>query len=946
MIQDENKTKAQLIEELATLRQRNAELESVDAERKKAEEMLRASEERYRRLFQDAVLGIFQSTPDGKAITVNDAFARMFGYESPDEVKTMVKNVATDIFADPNRWAEILRLQQEYPDLKQFENLYRRKDGSTFTGNLHVWPVTDEAGHLLRLEGFIEDITARKLAEGLLRMQRDLSMALSLTSDLTEVSNKILDVVLQIEGLDCGGIYLVDAHTGTVDLICHRGLSAQFVERAGHLAPDAPQVRLLMTRKTIYGSYHEIRTTSDPTFLREGLRAGAIIPVVHEGQVIAALNMSSHTHDEIPLSTRNALEAIAAHIGGAIVQIRTMTALRESQQNLETLFHGLEDLLFIIDATGRIVHWNQVVERRLGYSPTEVAHLTVLSIHPPDRRAEVAAIITDILVGKREMCVIPLMTKAGTQIPVETRVTRGTWDNQPVLFGISRDITERKRAEDALRESEERYRRITHAVTDYIYTVHVEDHRAVETWHGEGCIAVTGYASEEFAADPYLWYRMVADEDRPAVEHQARQVLTGENVPPLEHRIVRKDGAMRWVRNTPVLHRDEAGRLLSYDGLVQDITERKHAEEALVIKDRAIASVMNGMAIGEFGGNLTYVNRSFLRLWGYDDEKDVLGKPATSFWRSEEQAAQVIAELTQNDAYVGELVAKRKDGSLFDVQLAASMVRDKTGKPLCMMGSFLDITERKWAEEEIRQLNAKLEQRVRDRTAQLEATNKELESFAYVVSHDLKAPLRGINQLAHWLVEDYANAFDEKGKEMIDLLIDRVKRMDILIEGILQYSRIGRIEGKGEPIDLNLLVRDVIDLLAAPEQIHISIEHDLPVVAGDQTRMVQVFQNLVGNAMKFMDKPQGEITIGCVDEGTSWKFSVADNGPGIDPKHHEKIFQIFQTLQPRDKRESTGVGLATVKKIVELYGGKIWVESKPGKGSTFFFTLPKKGGQP
>jgi light-regulated signal transduction histidine kinase (bacteriophytochrome) len=256
-----------------------------------------------------------------------------------------------------------------------------------------------------------------------------------------------------------------------------------------------------------------------------------------------------------------------------------------------------------------------------------------------------------------------------------------------------------------------------------------------------------------------------------------------------------------------------------------------------------------------------------------------------------------------------------------------------------------DIEKLKRAEEEIQKFNAELEHRVKQHTAELEVTNKELRNFTYIASHDLKAPLRGISQLAHWLVHDYADAFDEQGQEMVRLLINRVKRMDGLIDGILEYSRIGRIVGNDKEINLNDLVREVIDSLAPPDNVQILIESELPVIVGDRTRIVEVFRNLAENAIKFMDKPEGKITINCADEGSCWEFSITDNGPGIDPKYHEKIFRIFRTLAPRDVRESTGVGLALAKKIVEFYSGKIWVKSRPGRGSIFSFTLPKKGGK-
>ena len=173
------------------------------------------------------------------------------------------------------------------------------------------------------------------------------------------------------------------------------------------------------------------------------------------------------------------------------------------------------------------------------------------------------------------------------------------------------------------------------------------------------------------------------------------------------------------------------------------------------------------------------------------------------------------------------------------------------------------------------------------------------------------------------------------------LLIGRVKRMNELINGILQYSRIGRVEDEKSAVDLNHLVSEVIDLVAPPQNIQVEIQDELPTVLGEMTRLEQVFQNLISNAVKYMDKPDGKIKIGCDSESRDWLFRVADNGPGIEEKYHAKIFQIFQTLAPRDVCESTGIGLTVVKKIVETYGGKIWVKSDVGTGSTFYFTLPK-----
>lgn len=179
--------------------------------------------------------------------------------------------------------------------------------------------------------------------------------------------------------------------------------------------------------------------------------------------------------------------------------------------------------------------------------------------------------------------------------------------------------------------------------------------------------------------------------------------------------------------------------------------------------------------------------------------------------------------------------------------------------------------------------------------------------------------------MAQWISEDYADKLDEEGKELLDLLISRVRRMHALIEGVLEYSRIGRLEEEKRAVDLNTLVSGVIDMLHPPENIDVTVVDQLPTIYCEKTRMEQVFQNLLSNAIWYMDKPNGQVTVGCTEEDGYWKFSVADNGPGIEENYYEDIFHIFQTLKPRDEVESTGVGLTIAKKIVKSQGGEIGV---------------------
>jgi two-component system, LuxR family, sensor kinase FixL len=333
-------------------------------------------------------------------------------------------------------------------------------------------------------------------------------------------------------------------------------------------------------------------------------------------------------------------------------------------------------------------------------------------------------------------------------------------------------------------------------------------------------------------------------------------------------------------------------------------------------------------------GRYTYCNPTVEKILGYAPDEVVGKKYFFEFLLPHEREPikkAIFEGFARRESFAGYVNTNvRKDGSLVVLETNASPVLDPDGRCRGYRGADIDITSRKAAEERQAHL-----------MAQLEKKNQELQDFAHVVSHDLKAPLRGIRTLAEWISQDGANKLSDESREQFGLLVARVNRMQDLIDGILQYSRAGRVNEGRVRIDLGELVAEVIDTLVPPENVAITIEDELPVVELERIRVFEVFQNLLSNAIKYMDKPQGRIRVGCTGQDGFWRFSISDNGPGIEERYFEKIFQLFQTLSPHDDRESTGIGLTVVKKIVEMYGGEVGVESKLGQGSTFFFTLPR-----
>ena len=353
----------------------------------------------------------------------------------------------------------------------------------------------------------------------------------------------------------------------------------------------------------------------------------------------------------------------------------------------------------------------------------------------------------------------------------------------------------------------------------------------------------------------------------------------------------------------------------------QEIVQEKEAFQRVLL-DNLTASVV---IVDAETHVITYANPMALSLIGAAGD-EVLGKICHTFICPAEKGKCPITDLN--------VAVENSERILLNVRgkripIIKSVKSITIGGKKLLIETFVDISELKEMEEH----NAQL-------IRELEAANNELKDFAYIVSHDLKAPLRAIGSLSNWIYADYKDKFDKEGKVQLDLLVNRVNRMQSLIEGILEYSRVGRISEKKETLDSNMILREVIDNLSPPSNISIIIDTSLPAVQYEKTRIRQVFANLIGNAIKYMDKPEGEIHVGCTQDGNYWKFSVKDNGPGIDEKYYDRVFQIFQTLHARDEIESTGIGLTIVKKIIEMYGGSIWIESELGRGSIFYFTIP------
>lgn len=349
--------------------------------------------------------------------------------------------------------------------------------------------------------------------------------------------------------------------------------------------------------------------------------------------------------------------------------------------------------------------------------------------------------------------------------------------------------------------------------------------------------------------------------------------------------------------------------------------------------DNIIRSMINTLMVVSLEGKIIQSNAATQTLLGYR-ENELIGQPIELILEedlSSDKASGLNDILANGFINQIEKTYRARDGQRIPVFFSASVMKDNDDKVQGLVCVAQDISERKIAQEALAR-----------KTLELERVNSELNQFAYVVSHDLKAPLRAIANLSQWIEEDIGQTLTGDTRNQLDLMRGRVHRMEALINAILEYSRIGRVAVEQEMVDLKALLAEIIDSLAVPPGFTIKVASDMPTMFAPRIRLHQVFANLISNAIKYSDRKDGLVEIAVNNGGQFYEFGVADNGPGIAPQFHEKIFVIFQTLASRDQIESTGIGLTLVKKIVEEQGGSITIESGVGQGATFRFTWPKQ----
>jgi PAS domain S-box-containing protein len=804
-MEDEEKTKEQLISELTILRQRVSELEQDGFEHNLMEEALRKSEVEYHNISEHAPVGIFRSTIRGKLIEVNPEAARILGYDSPEEIIAVTNRTSTaeTIYVDPESRQEIVKRALENSSAwVEAEGHLRRKSGETIVVRFFFRKIPMESRESDLLEGFMEDITGRKLAEEALRA--------------SETTYRIVA-------------------DNTYDW-------EYWVSPAGQFLYTSPSCQ----RITGYAA-NEFETDSE-----------LISRIIHpDDRPKLADHFQPHKNIEMPC--------------------RLEFRIIQREGSMRWIGHVCQP---VFDAEGRFL-------------------------------------------GHR---------------------------------GSNRDITDRKRGEEALQASEQRYKQLLSSVTDYIFTIDMKYGLPVSTTHGQGCVAVTGFTPEDYARMPYLWYEMVHPEDQHIVKQYAETAMRGEARDPLEHRIIHRTGTTRWVRNTMVPRYDTSGRIVACDGLISDITDRKNVEYELKQTNTYLENIFENSpdAIGIVDGSGRFIrwNRMAAELYGYTFE-EMKGKSGFDLYADKDELERMLMHLRQEGSVKKcEMRMKRKEGSIVPFEISIGLLKDSQNKTLGSVCVARDLSGIKEALLALKTSNEQLYQEITERRRAEESLLKSEET--------LQESERNLRSLASELFTIQEAERKRISKELHDGLGQELTVLKISLTSLQDKLRKDQISLKGECDfllscidgiieDTRRLCHDLSPYLLEELGLLPSLEHmfaevcqrnniicsfemepiDYPLSRGTMVSIYRIFQEALTNIVKHSGATRVSLFVERQPEKLI--FMVADNGKGFD-------IQLVNQ-RPVSKR---GMGLFAMAERTQMLGGSFQILGWKGEGTKISFSFPLK----
>ncbi len=626
------------------------------------------------------------------------------------------------------------------------------------------------------------------------------------------------------------------------------------------------------------------------------------------------LSWSSRPYDE-----QNLVYAVAYDI---TEQKRDEELLRQSEELKRRILESSRDCIKVLDLQGRLMYMNDYGQSLMEIDDFDtVARSQWLEFWQDSERESAQTAFSTALAGGVERFDGSCVTAKGTSKWWEVIVTPilATDGRVSQVLSVSRDMTERKRLETVRLEAEQERDRFFSQSLDLLAIGNFDGYfERINPAFGR----LLGFTETEFVSRPFIDF--VHPDDRASTLAAAQSLAEGEILVDFENRCQCKDGSIVWVSWTATPYQQSN----CWYGVGRDISLRKSQSAALLQSERKFSAIFNQtfqlMGLVNLDGVLLEVNQAALDSIAAS-KSEIIGK---SFWDApwwqtgqlQQQLRDAIATAASGEFVRYEVEFPNPSGGITIADFSFKPMFDEVGQVESIVAEGYDITERKQAQ------------------ADLEQRNQELDSFVYIVSHDLKAPLRGIASLSEWIEEDFEGSLSVANQQQMTLLRSRVYKMEATIDGLLDYARSGSAVEAVESVSIAELLADVIDQIAPPPTFRIELPPELPTLLTRRLPLFQVFANLIGNGIKHHHSETGSIVVSIAKRGDCYEFSIADNGPGIAPEHHDRMFKIFQAVNPQNRSDSTGIGLAIVKKIVEAEGGTIWLESEPGKGTTFYFT--------
>ncbi len=939
--------------------ERTVELQQEITERKQAEEALRLT----RFTVENVADAVYWMDAAARIVDVNQAACRMLGYTRAELTRMSLADIDPE-FSIP-RWPDTWKYLQEMGQLTREAN-HRTKDG-------RIIPVEIVANFIefgdRELDcAFVRDITERKRAEALLeRNLRETQIRLEISQALagTETEDEVLDALIQYAGVYPQvyvAIYTLDQQGDELTVIVRRNNPFEsdvltVVTNGAHfpvsrftairfLSPDQPFVS-----DNVFTD-ERVDPVSREVIRQAGAASFAAVPLTAGNEwlgFIVALAKSSGYFDEDKL---HLYQTLAEQGGVALRAARLREAVRESQQRLSLLVQQSSLAVIEWNTNFEVAAWNPAAERIFGYRCEEALGRHARELIVPEKAWPLVDQVWQNL----------LVQQGGTHnindnLTRDGRIIICEWFNVPLagadgqVIGIAslvEDITERRRIEAELRTSEARYRALVESQIDLI-SRYLPD--TTLTFVNDAYCKFYGKTREELIGVSYL--TMVAPEFHEQAIKETQNFLQDPGPISGEYLNYRWDGRACWIHWILQGIVDEHGQVNEIQATGHDITRLKQVEQIIRQSEENYRDLYENAPSGYLSvsqeGLVGRCNRYLAEMLGYDSVDEIIGRPMADLYADTPHGQSKVRQIFQDVQARGtipdeELQMQKRDGTPVWVNMTTKTKRDDEGQFPWTHSMVTNITERKQAEEKIHRLNEELEQRVIERTAQLEAANKELEAFSYSVSHDLRAPLRAIDGYTRILVEDYEAVMDAEGRRVCTVIRDETRRMSQLIDDLLAFSRLGRAHMQLVSIDMERLVQAVFDALTTAE----SREWldfrmgGLPPAMGDPTLIRQVWTNLLANALKFSFKRErAVIEAGSRQGDGETVYWVRDNGAGFDMQYADKLFGVFQRLHSEKEFAGTGVGLAIVQRIIHRHGGRVWAEAEVDQGATFYFTLPR-----